>query len=102
MRFTFRFPRVLTKENGTDPKSDTPIRSAIKFATKALKTPYLYVKSSKSYEHTFRPFGFEKKDEDDYRKEENLMKKEATVSISKQLIADNLEWRSKAAHVNGI
>ena len=59
----FRFSRVLTMENGTDPKSETSIRSAIKFATKALKIPYLYVNSSKSYEHehTFRPFGSEKK-----------------------------------------
>ena len=45
----FRFPRVLTMKNGTDPKSETPIRSAIKFATKAVKTPYLYVNSIKSY-----------------------------------------------------
>ena len=42
---------------------DNPIRSAIKFATKAVKTPYLYVKSSKSYEykHTLRPFGSEER-----------------------------------------
>ena len=54
-------------ENGTDPKSETPIRSTIKFATKALKIPYLYVKSSKSYEyqHAFRPFGSEKEDDED-------------------------------------
>ena len=64
-------------ENGTDPKSDTPIRSAIEFAAKALKTPYLYVKSSKSYEHQHTSGlkrKIKKKDEDDYRKEENLMK----------------------------
>ena len=45
----FRFPRVLTMENGTDPKSEKSIRSDIKFATKAVKTPYLYVNSIKSY-----------------------------------------------------
>ena len=36
-KHTFRFPRVLAVNNGTDPKSEKPIRSAIKFATKALK-----------------------------------------------------------------
>ena len=46
----FRFPLVLTMENGTDPKPEKPIRSAIKLATKAVKTPYLYVNSSESYE----------------------------------------------------
>ena len=39
-------------ENETDPKSEKSIWSAIKFATKAVKTLYLYVKSSKSYEHS--------------------------------------------------
>ena len=60
-------------EKGTDPKSETPIRSAIKFATKAVKTPYLYVESSKSYEHQHQPTSGLKKN-DDNRKEENLMK----------------------------
>ena len=46
----FRFPRVLTMENGTDPKSEKPIRSAIKFATKAVKTLYLYVNYTENYE----------------------------------------------------
>ena len=49
-KFTFRFSRVLTMENRTDSKSETSIRSAIKFATKAVKTPYLYANSIKSYE----------------------------------------------------
>ena len=77
-------------ENGTDPKSETSIRSAIKFATKALKTPYLYVESCKSYEHqhTFRPFGSEKKD--DNRKEENLMKKEKKPT---QRFKQNSKWQ---------
>ena len=61
-------------KNGTDQKSEKPIRSAIKFATKALKSPYLYVNSIKSYEyqHKFRPFGSENEDEEWL--EENLMK----------------------------
>ena len=75
-KHTFRFPRVLAMKNETDPKSEKPIRFAIKFSTKAVNTPYMYVKTSKSYkhQHTFRPFGSEKNDDDDYRKEENLMK----------------------------
>ena len=49
-KHTFRFPRVLDVKNGTDLKSERSIRSAIKFATKALKIPYLYVSSSENYE----------------------------------------------------
>ena len=45
----FRFPRILTMENETDLKSEKPIRSTIKFATKAVKTLYLYVNSIASY-----------------------------------------------------
>ena len=46
----FRFPRIWTMENETDPKSKMPIRSAIKFATKAVKTLYLYVNYTENYE----------------------------------------------------
>ena len=44
------FHAFLAVKNGTDPKPEKPIRSAIKFATKALKIPYLYVNYSESYE----------------------------------------------------
>ena len=46
----FCFARVLAVKNGTDPKSEMPIRSAIKFAPKAVKAPYMYANSIKSYE----------------------------------------------------
>ena len=46
----FRFPRILTVKNRTNSKSEEPIRFAIKFTTKAVKTPYLYANSIKSYE----------------------------------------------------
>ena len=39
IKHTFRFPRVLTVKNGTDPEFATPIQSAIKFATIAVNTP---------------------------------------------------------------
>ena len=59
------------RENGTVPTAEIPTRSAIKFATKAVMTPYLYVKSSKSYEYERK----KKKIYDEWL-EENLMKKE--------------------------
>ena len=84
-------------KNGTDPKSEKPIRSAIKFATKALKTPYLYVNSIKSYEyqHEFRPFGFEDDDEDEEWLEENLMKNE-TDPKSEKPIQFTIKFATKA------
>ena len=45
----FRFPRVLTVKNGTNFKSEEPIRFAIKSATTAVKTLDLYVNPLKSY-----------------------------------------------------
>ena len=43
----FRFARVLAVKDETDPKSEMPIRSAIKFGPKAVKKPYLYANSIK-------------------------------------------------------
>ena len=83
-------------KNGTDQKSEKPIRSAIKLATKVLKISYLYVKSSKSYEyqHKFRPFGPEKEDE---WLEENLMKN-GTDPKSEKPIRTAIKFATKAVN----
>ena len=47
MKNMFRFPRILAVNNRTDPKSEMSVRFTIKFATKAVKTPYPYTNSIK-------------------------------------------------------